>query len=125
MFWQATPKTPIIKALNMFVDHHISALPICDADGRVINIYAKFDVIVSLTCNILFHNREALGIIGFFSSMAISLWFKTWLIAFYQKIMTLALLLSLVKIDLVLNIYDYYGVCDSVNQLLREVQLYS
>lgn len=48
-FWQATPKTPIIKALNMFVDHHISALPICDADGRVINIYAKFDVIVSLT----------------------------------------------------------------------------
>lgn len=42
---KATPKTPIIKALNMFVDHHISALPICDADGRVINIYAKFDVI--------------------------------------------------------------------------------
>lgn len=42
---KATPKTPIIKALNLFVDHHISALPICDAEGRVINIYAKFDVI--------------------------------------------------------------------------------
>ncbi|XP_078321903.1 5'-AMP-activated protein kinase subunit gamma-1-like isoform X4 [Crassostrea virginica] len=42
---KATPRTPIIKALNMFVDHHISALPVCDEDGRVINIYAKFDVI--------------------------------------------------------------------------------
>ncbi|XP_061179905.1 5'-AMP-activated protein kinase subunit gamma-2-like isoform X2 [Saccostrea echinata] len=42
---KATPNTPIIKALNLFVDHHISALPICDEEGKVINIYAKFDVI--------------------------------------------------------------------------------
>ncbi|XP_056007020.1 5'-AMP-activated protein kinase subunit gamma-2-like isoform X4 [Ostrea edulis] len=42
---KATPKTPIIKALNLFVEHHISALPICDDEGKVINIYAKFDVI--------------------------------------------------------------------------------
>nr|QFR39802.1 5' AMP-activated protein kinase gamma subunit [Azumapecten farreri] len=44
----ATTDTPLFKALNMFVEHRISALPVLDADGRVVNIYAKFDVIVSL-----------------------------------------------------------------------------
>nr|WUG45402.1 AMPKgamma [Argopecten irradians] len=41
----ANRDTPLFKALNMFVEHRISALPVLDADGRVVNIYAKFDVI--------------------------------------------------------------------------------
>lgn len=41
----ATPDTPLIKALNMFVEHRISALPLVNSDGKVVNIYAKFDVI--------------------------------------------------------------------------------
>ena len=38
---------PIIEALRKFVDKRISALPIVDDDGKLIDIYAKFDVIVS------------------------------------------------------------------------------
>ncbi|BFY98004.1 hypothetical protein BsWGS_01044 [Bradybaena similaris] len=41
----ATPETPLITALNMFVEHRISALPVINSSGQVINIYAKFDVI--------------------------------------------------------------------------------
>lgn len=37
--------TPIIEALGKFVNRRISALPIVDADGKLIDIYAKFDVI--------------------------------------------------------------------------------
>lgn len=44
---QATPDTTVYDALNMFVKHRISALPVIDADQKVIDIYAKFDVIVS------------------------------------------------------------------------------
>lgn len=36
---------PIIEALRKFVDKRISALPIVDDDGKLIDIYAKFDVI--------------------------------------------------------------------------------
>ncbi|PVD30963.1 hypothetical protein C0Q70_10239 [Pomacea canaliculata] len=36
---------PLIKALNLFVEHRISALPVLDEDGYVVDIYAKFDVI--------------------------------------------------------------------------------
>ncbi len=39
--------TTIIEALNMFVNYRISALPIVDEDRKLIDIYAKFDVIVS------------------------------------------------------------------------------
>jgi len=45
---QATPETPLINAINLFVGRRISALPIVDAENRVIDIYAKFDVIVSI-----------------------------------------------------------------------------
>jgi 5'-AMP-activated protein kinase regulatory gamma subunit len=38
---------PIIEALRKFVHKRISALPIVDEDGKLIDIYAKFDVIVS------------------------------------------------------------------------------
>lgn len=32
----------------MFVNHRISAVPVVDDQGKVVNIYAKFDVIVSI-----------------------------------------------------------------------------
>ena len=45
--FQAKPSTPLIQAINAFVEKRISALPIVDNNGRVIDLYAKFDVIVS------------------------------------------------------------------------------
>ena len=42
----ATPDTPIIVALKKFVERRVSALPIVDPQGRLVDIYAKFDVIV-------------------------------------------------------------------------------
>ena len=39
--------TPIIEALRKFVNRRISALPIVDENEKLIDIYAKFDVIVS------------------------------------------------------------------------------
>ena len=44
----ARSDTPIIIALKKFVERRVSALPIVDPQGRLIDIYAKFDVIVSL-----------------------------------------------------------------------------
>jgi len=41
----AHPDTPLIVAINYFVDRRISALPIVDEENRVVDIYAKFDVI--------------------------------------------------------------------------------
>nr|ALV82311.1 protein kinase A [Gecarcinus lateralis]QCY49091.1 AMP-activated protein kinase gamma subunit [Gecarcinus lateralis] len=41
----AREDTLIIQALNKFVERRISALPIVDADGKLVDIYAKFDVI--------------------------------------------------------------------------------
>lgn len=41
----ATPDTPIITALNIFTARRVSALPIVDKSGRVVDVYAKFDVI--------------------------------------------------------------------------------
>ena len=46
----AREDTLIIQALNKFVERRISALPIVDADGKLVDIYAKFDVIVSMGC---------------------------------------------------------------------------
>ncbi|XP_040910714.1 5'-AMP-activated protein kinase subunit gamma-1-like isoform X2 [Toxotes jaculatrix] len=39
------PDTPIIKALNIFVERRVSALPVVDDLGKVVDIYSKFDVI--------------------------------------------------------------------------------
>jgi 5'-AMP-activated protein kinase regulatory gamma subunit len=39
------PSTPLIEALRKFLEKRVSALPIVDAEGRVVDIYAKFDVI--------------------------------------------------------------------------------
>lgn len=40
--------TSIILALKKFVERRVSALPIIDPEGRLVDIYAKFDVIVSI-----------------------------------------------------------------------------
>jgi len=41
----AYEETPIIDALHKFVYKRVSALPIVDSEGRLVDIYAKFDVI--------------------------------------------------------------------------------
>lgn len=41
----ASPDTPIISALNIFHEKRVSALPIVDSTNKVVDIYAKFDVI--------------------------------------------------------------------------------
>lgn len=46
VYVQVSKDLPLIKALNLFVEHRISALPVLDEDGYVVDIYAKFDVIV-------------------------------------------------------------------------------
>ena len=45
--YTASYDTPIIEALNKFVTKRVSALPIVDEEGKLLDIYAKFDVIVS------------------------------------------------------------------------------
>lgn len=39
--------TTIILALKKFVERRVSALPVVDEKGRLVDIFAKFDVIVS------------------------------------------------------------------------------
>ena len=49
-----TQNTPLIQTLNLMVDRRVSALPIVDKKNKVVEVYAKFDVIVSLrwlSCN--------------------------------------------------------------------------
>lgn len=41
----ATPDMPLIEALNMFVERRISALPIVNGEGKVVDIYTKFDIL--------------------------------------------------------------------------------
>jgi len=49
--------TPVIKALHMFVENRVSALPIVDENNKVIDIYAKFDVI-NLAATRSYHNLD-------------------------------------------------------------------
>uniref|UniRef100_A0A0N5A1P7 5'-AMP-activated protein kinase subunit gamma-1 n=1 Tax=Parastrongyloides trichosuri TaxID=131310 RepID=A0A0N5A1P7_PARTI len=37
--------TPLIEALQIFLEKRVSALPLLDEDGKVVDIYAKFDAI--------------------------------------------------------------------------------
>lgn len=46
----ASEDTTIILALKKFVERRVSALPVIDIEGRLVDIYAKFDVIVSKEC---------------------------------------------------------------------------
>ncbi|XP_055680567.1 uncharacterized protein LOC129788453 isoform X2 [Lutzomyia longipalpis] len=41
----ATEDTSILTALHKFVERRVSALPLVDVEGRLVDIYAKFDVI--------------------------------------------------------------------------------
>ncbi|KAL9895429.1 uncharacterized protein LOC119639461 isoform X2 [Glossina fuscipes] len=41
----ADENTSIISALKKFIERRVSALPLVDAEGRLVDIYAKFDVI--------------------------------------------------------------------------------
>lgn len=38
------PDTPIIEALDLFVEKRVSALPVVDSNGVLVDVYAKFDV---------------------------------------------------------------------------------
>jgi len=49
--------TPVITALHMFVENRVSALPIVDENNKVIDIYAKFDVI-NLAATRSYHNLD-------------------------------------------------------------------
>ncbi|OQR70954.1 hypothetical protein BIW11_11289 [Tropilaelaps mercedesae] len=40
-----TPNTSLIAALDTFIERRVSALPVVAGDGRIVDIYAKFDVI--------------------------------------------------------------------------------
>lgn len=44
----ANENTSIIMALKKFVERRVSALPLVDSNGHLVDIYAKFDVIVSV-----------------------------------------------------------------------------
>lgn len=45
----ASEDTSLILALKKFVERRVSALPIVDTEGKLVDIFAKFDVIVSIT----------------------------------------------------------------------------
>jgi len=47
IYVQVRLDTALIEVLNTFVSRHVSALPVVDDEQRVIDVYAKFDVIVS------------------------------------------------------------------------------
>jgi hypothetical protein len=55
--FQIEEETTIIEALNVFVKYRVSALPVVDKNRRLVNVYSKFDVIVSdsilKTCQML------------------------------------------------------------------------
>ncbi|PAA60553.1 hypothetical protein BOX15_Mlig024209g1 [Macrostomum lignano] len=37
--------TPLVRVLSLFVQNRVSALPVVNGDGRLVDIYSKFDVI--------------------------------------------------------------------------------
>ena len=47
VFVQVRLDTALIEVLNTFVLRDVSALPVVDDQRRVVDVYAKFDVIVS------------------------------------------------------------------------------
>lgn len=42
----------LYRVLTVFIEHRVSALPVVDEQGCLVDIYAKFDVIVSGKFNI-------------------------------------------------------------------------
>ncbi|KHN88184.1 5'-AMP-activated protein kinase subunit gamma-2 [Toxocara canis] len=49
--------TPLIDALRTFLQKRVSALPLVDQDGKVVDIYAKFDVI-NLAAEKVYNNLD-------------------------------------------------------------------
>lgn len=46
MVVKATPTTPLVEALHTFVTRRVSALPLVDSSGQIVDIYSKHDVMV-------------------------------------------------------------------------------
>ncbi len=69
-FQTARQETPIIEALNKFVTKRISALPIVDDEGKLVDIYAKFDVIVSFPHIYFLFQIDHLNIFFFSQNLA-------------------------------------------------------
>lgn len=46
--------TSIILALKKFVERRVSALPMVDQEGHLVDIFAKFDVIVSSRTSVIY-----------------------------------------------------------------------
>jgi len=46
---QITMDTRLIDALTLFVERRVSVLPVVDNDGKLVNAFAKYDTIVSVT----------------------------------------------------------------------------
>lgn len=44
----ASMTTPVIELINMFVEQNISAIPIVDEEGVVLNVYETIDVMVTI-----------------------------------------------------------------------------
>ncbi len=42
-----TTNTPLILVLHQFIERRVSALPVVDKRSKVVDVYSKFDVIVS------------------------------------------------------------------------------
>ena len=57
----ATLNTPVFDVVHMFSERSISAVPIIDEEGVVVNLYETVDVIVSL---ILFSSCDIFHILG-------------------------------------------------------------
>ncbi|EHB04258.1 5'-AMP-activated protein kinase subunit gamma-1 [Heterocephalus glaber] len=49
--------TPVYVALGIFVEHQVSALPVVDEKGHVVDIYSKFDVI-NLSAEKTYNNHD-------------------------------------------------------------------
>jgi CBS domain-containing protein len=39
------PNTPLDKAINKLVEHHIGAIPVCDFKGKLVGIFSERDVL--------------------------------------------------------------------------------
>lgn len=49
--------TPVIQVINMFVEQNISAVPIVDANGVVLNVYETIDVMVRIGKCCMYENE--------------------------------------------------------------------
>lgn len=53
----ASMSTPVIQVINMFVEQNISAVPIVDANGVVLNVYETIDVMVRIGKCFMYENE--------------------------------------------------------------------